>query len=69
MQDTRLPYDLEFLLRAAPFSEEAKGAVDVIARRMKAVSEFQLQVASERLKRKDAAAVADQEDAVDQDLR
>jgi hypothetical protein len=61
METPTMPYDLEFLLRAASFSTEAKEAVDVIARRMKVVSEAQLQVAQEQLKEFDPAEAAKSE--------
>jgi uncharacterized protein (DUF2267 family) len=65
-----IPFDLEFLLRAAnyaggpdaPHSDAARKAVDVIAQRLLEVSDLQLRVMRERIKGKDPAELAAEED-------
>jgi hypothetical protein len=66
-----VPYDLDFLLKAAnysggpnaPHSDAARKAVDAVAERIRVVAELQLRVAQERLKAKTPEALAAEADA------
>lgn len=63
-----LPYDLEFLLRAAPESKTARDAIELVAQHTKAVVELKLKIAQERIKLMDPVAMAKEAQATGQDL-
>lgn len=59
---TTVPYDMEFLLRAAPLSENAKAALDVVADTIRMTAEKQRDIVRERLAKVNVAEKAAEAD-------